>query len=274
MKISDRFTDYGLIGGLFWMMQALLLWLIMPGSASLPVELIKNIGTISPGAQSVLTALLGALAVVVIFTTGLLLDLFGSFYLRYIEMMAFHALAKTHESWLRRLFEKYPDYVQSDWTLLLRLPSWWSKQQWISALKVFVFWNARYRKEYVEALRANLVPRGSYVRLQAFLFSYVFLHSGTEKIELLTNQISLWNTSRTIAAAMALCAVEAPLLWLFFSERQFLLLRLFSYLFQLLFTAAAFAITTAAFRRVCSTLLALAYLIDHKANESASAANA
>jgi hypothetical protein len=48
----------------------------------------------------------------------------------------------------------------------------------------------------------------------------------------------------------------------------------FSYLVQLLFTAAAFAITTAAFRRVCSTLLALAYLIDHKANESASAANA
>ena len=96
-------------------------------------------------------------------------------------MTAFHALAKTNESWLRRLFEKYPDYVQSDWTLLLRLPSWWSKQQWIAGLKVFVFWNARYRKEYVEALRANLVPRGSYVRLQAFLFSYVFLHSGTEK---------------------------------------------------------------------------------------------
>src|SRR6266481_3370031 len=109
MKISDRFTDYGLIGGLFWMMQALLLWLVMPGSASMPVELIENIGTLSPGAQSVLTALLGALAVVVIFTTGLLLDLFGSFYLRYIEMTAFHALAKTHESWLRRLFEKYPD---------------------------------------------------------------------------------------------------------------------------------------------------------------------
>jgi hypothetical protein len=273
MKISDRFTDYGLIGGLFWMMQALLLWLIMPGSASLPVELIKNIGTISPGAQSVLTALLGALAVVVIFTTGLLLDLFGSFYLRYIEMTAFHALAKTNESWLRRLFEKYPDYVQSDWTLLLRLPSWWSKQQWIAGLKVFVFWNARYRKEYAEELRANLVPRGSYVRLQALLFSYVFLHSGTENIELLTNQISLWNTSRTIAAVLALFAVEAPLLWIF-SGRQFLLPQMFSYLVQLLFTAAAFAITTAAFRRVCSTLLALAYLIDHKANESASAANA
>src|ERR1700759_4500994 len=106
MKISDRFTEYGLIGGLFWMMQALLLWLVMPGSASLPVELIKNFGKISPGAQSGLTALLGALAVVVIFTTGLLLDLFGSFYFRHIETRAFHALAKTHESWLRRLFEK------------------------------------------------------------------------------------------------------------------------------------------------------------------------
>jgi hypothetical protein len=85
------------------------------GSTSLPMELIeKNIGKI-PAAQSVLTALLGALAVVAIFTTGLLLDLFGSFCLRFYEMTAFHALAKTNESWLRRLFEKYPDYVQSDW---------------------------------------------------------------------------------------------------------------------------------------------------------------
>jgi hypothetical protein len=73
---------------------------------------------------------------------------------------------------------------------------------------------------------------------------------------------------------MALCALEAPLLWKF-SERQFLLSRVFPwfpYLLQVLFAAAAFAITTAAFRRVCSTLLALVYPIDHKANESASAA--
>jgi len=47
-----------------------------------------------------------------------------------------------------------------------------------------------------------------YTRVQSFLLSYVLLTAGAEKIDLLSTQMSLWNTSRAIATSMALVAIQ------------------------------------------------------------------
>ena len=105
-----------------------------------------------------------------------------------------------------------------------------------------------------------------YTRFQAFLLIYVLLTAGVEKIELLNTQMTLWNTSRAIAAAMAIGAIEigiTPLLYIYkpgalnFSFFIFLAV-------QFALTGLAFAVSHSAYARVCSTLFALTYIVANK----------
>src|ERR1035437_2180060 len=55
--------------------------------------------------------------------------------------------------------------------------------------------------------------RRAYTRTQSFLLSYVLLASGVEKLELLSTQLSLWNTGRAIATAFVISSVEVGVAW-------------------------------------------------------------
>ena len=89
MKISDRFTDYGLIGGLFWVFQ-FIIWFVWSGIPALKVfdTFVADFGRIS-GSAATLTAAVGVIAV---FSTGLLLDVVGAFAFRSYEMLLFKTL--------------------------------------------------------------------------------------------------------------------------------------------------------------------------------------
>jgi hypothetical protein len=72
--------------------------------------------------------------------------------------------------------------------------------------------------------------------------------------------MSLWNTSRAIAAAMVLGAISAILLATGSANSNDLAL----FLSYLVLLAVACAVTYSAHARVCSTLFALAYVIAGK----------
>jgi hypothetical protein len=104
--------------------------------------------------------------------------------------------------------------------------------------------------------------------LEALCLGLVLLTPGTDKIELLTNQLSIWRTARAIGAALAISSLwsvvfsgymlsgaTGPLpLWIVTTGVQFVLIFI------------ALAISWAAYARACDMLFAMLYVIDASAN--------
>jgi hypothetical protein len=268
MKISDRFTDYGLIGGFFWILQLVLCLVV--GRTEWADHLHKFTATLNGVPASAFppfVALLGALGLIAVFTTGLLLDLLGSsYFLGMVEMMVFVRHAREHIHWFQRVADLNKAYIQEDCSLLLNVPPYRSQ---FAFLKVFKVWNKRDRESYLQLLRRVLKFRRAYTRMQSFLLSYVLLTSGVEKLELLSTQMSLWNTGRAIATAILISAIEVGLAWVLLHGREGLgvlqgtiLVPLLTC--QLLLSILGFIVAQGAYERVCSTLFALVYVISER----------
>jgi len=247
MKISDRFTDYGLIGGFFWLLLFSMWGFGFPSVNwdTLLQELKTTFDGIPTAVVPALVALLGALAIIAIFTTGLLLDLVGSLYFGPAEAGVFGAHLRQNKPWLERIVDRNQDYFQEDWsTLLATLPV--SSRKFPDNFKVW-----KYPTWFRETRRFS----ETYTRFQSFLLSYVLLTSGVENIELLSTQMSLWNTSRAIAAAIVVGGL-VPGIFLTVSNRFWL-----ATIMPLVLIYVAFFVADRAYKRVCSTLFALAYII-------------
>jgi hypothetical protein len=147
MKISDRFTDYGLIGGFFWILQ-LAVWIVIVGRDGWTTYLhtfAATLNALPPPAVAPFVTFLGALGLIAVFTTGLLLDLLGSSYLRATEMMVFVRHARQHSHWFQSLANLHSAYIQEDCSLLLSVPPF--KTQFREFM-FFKLWNKRYMKDH------------------------------------------------------------------------------------------------------------------------------
>src|ERR1700733_1235339 len=118
MKISDRFTDYGLIGGFFWLLQ-LGLWCVF--KAMTPMDLIHFIDTNFKMLPTSVTSLLGVLGLILVFVTGVVLDLIGSQLLLNIERQVFVDLAQQHAEWLRPFVEKSKTFIGNDFDAMQKV---------------------------------------------------------------------------------------------------------------------------------------------------------
>lgn len=271
MKISDRFTDYGLIGGFFWILQ-LAVWLVIVGRNGWTAYLntfTATLNVLPAAAVAPFVALLGALALIAVFTTGLLLDLLGSWYTRATEMMVFVRHARYHNHWFQRVADLHSAYIQEDCSLLLSVPPY--KTQFRVSLKFFKVWNKRDREDYWLLVRRTWKARQAYARIQSFLLSYVLLASGVEKLELLSTQMALWNTGRAIATAVMISATEVGLSWfVLLYGREGVVGALDTKVFlpliggELLLGILGFSVAASCYERVCGTLFALMYVISEK----------
>jgi len=255
VKISDRFTDYGLIGGFFWLLQVALgsfCGIFEPGS-NLLRSLKAGLDAIPSGAVASVAALVGALALIAVFATGLVLDLLGSSYYRIMEAGIFVAYIRRNRRWLEDIVNQSRDYMQDDWSVLLNTPA---------------YWRGSFSKEHLlHPFRRGRI-RPMYMRMQSFLLSYVLLAPGMDKVELLSTQMALWNLSRAIATAMLVVAVEAslvPLLMITGTVRP-AHISVYLSLLQLVSTGVSFGVAYLAYARVCSTLFALTYVISSRAH--------
>src|SRR5436190_19523735 len=79
MQIGSRFTEYGLTGGFFWICQ--LLFLVYSGQAK---TLLSNLSSVKLDPTSWISQIgptaISALAIIAVFVTGLLLDLFAVYF--------------------------------------------------------------------------------------------------------------------------------------------------------------------------------------------------
>jgi hypothetical protein len=129
------------------------------------------------------------------------------------------------------------------------------------------------------ATRRKLI--GTYLRLQSFLTSFLFIFSGDSNLESLTEQMRLWRTSRAIALAMLILAYE-----LYFSILAYPLLGFQSDVFRfsiarfylrfalvivgmIIVTAISLQLASYAYRQMSYTLFGLVYAAFEKQNTDA-----
>jgi hypothetical protein len=269
MKISDKLTDYGLVGGLFWSFQVLFVWSFGWSAADWASHLARVLpiaNVIPPIATPSLTALLGVMGVITIFTTGLLLDTFGSSFSLESEVKTFQEAAKDNKKWMQQLIEQHKAYVQDDWNLVLEAPL---SIKLKSEIRLFSLWLFRKSgklesKEIDERLSR---AREAYVRLQSFLMAYASFPGKTDEVTQLGLRISVWNISRSITGALILIFIFEFALWLLFLKlfsHSTANLSIFKTLFIPLFVVVLFFMsrwtTNYAHARVCRTLFAIVYI--------------
>jgi hypothetical protein len=188
-----------------------------------------------------------------------------------VEMRVFVRQARQHRHWFQRVADLNKAYVQEDWSLLLNIPSSKSyKSKFLAILKGLKLWNKQTRGEYSVFLRETWQFRLAYTRMQSFLLSYVLLTSGVEKVELLSTQMTLWNTGRAIATAIMVTGLEAGLLYCGYLYRVMGGREATIYIpyvaagYEVLLVMLGIGIAVNAYERVCSTLFALIYIISER----------
>jgi len=244
MKISDRLTDYGLIGAFFWMVE-LPAWALgfFPHMSWANIRGLWRI-FVTVATNPSLAALLGVLALVLIFFTGIVIDTFAAIVFSRAETKAFIGYMQRNESWMLGVMNENRAYIQDDWEQLVAALPYYSARG--------IFKRLAHRPKRGDRIR----PEERSLRIQGLMFSSVFLAPGMDKVELLNTQMSLWNTSRGIAGALIL--VSLLQLVSLRENHSFGYVAFFFFLVSVAFVAVIVARYT--YKRLCSTLFALAYL--------------
>jgi hypothetical protein len=253
MKISDRFTDYGMIGGTFWLLQ-FLVYLILGGVG----EVTKHISILNSLTVSTVS-ILGVIGLTIVFATGLALDLCAAPIFRLSEALVFSSHIRHHQSWLKPTVEKNELYIQQDYSALVGMPT---SSQYFRAF--FTIWK---KESWQMAFRSHRDQ--SYVKFSSFMLAYVLLARGSDRIEILSTQMSLWNISRTIAVGLFLTVCIDPYFRFFEPGRP--LHAHFLWQVEILnfgLMAAAYFFAVEAHDRFCNTLFALVYVIDKRGTET------
>lgn len=272
MQISTRFTEYGLTGAFFWIGQLLLLLALgQPADAAFRwlADWVPRLQNIPQFAQTLLMSLVGALAIIAVFIAGLLLDLFGSYFI-FMEMAVFKRHADRNREWLEDLVAKHGVYGARDYDIFTRkFGNPFSGREWRTAFDVFLFWSRERRRRYVAAWkraweRFKLIR--PYHRLWSFLFSYVVVQSGASQLNVLVDEMYLWRTGRAISTALMILFLETqvPIFqWIDLFDSLWVIVTL-GYLLPIAVTGAAFLITLGTYSRLCFTLFSLVYVTHEK----------
>jgi hypothetical protein len=266
MSISSRFTEYGLTGAFLFITQVVLYFLGYGESSSQNLQqLASMLTTISsafpPAFQPALMSLAATLALVSIFFIGLCLDLLGSTFALW-EVNQFKKKLEKNADWLKPLVDSNKSYVGEDYDKLIsEFGSLFSKDEWKIGFKILIFWKEKNRRDYVNELKRTLKRYqllSAYNRFQSFLVSFVFVYSGSSKLELFVDQVHLWRTSRSISTVLIIVALETLFLKGF--SPNFLVYLWAQVAYVLLVVISGF-ITLRSYGRMCSTLFSLVYVI-------------
>ena len=264
MNISTRITEYSITGGLLWVNIFLFTTLINMKLDHLSVgdvvlvwsgwlaaftPLKSTLETALPSAlQGSLGTLLGALMIIVIFFSGILLDLIAPVFFVPFELYFFRKwLVKKNRVWLDHLIGGHREFIETDYRAFIdgRVIDWKHPLAWFEQRRCFH-------------------------KLSAFLLSHVMIFSQAAALEELMDRIHLWRTSRAISTSMVVLAVlltfitvapfsegqeHAPELWLIATVTPILL------------TLLSAVITLGTYSRMCLFLGSLVYTTMQKEDD-------
>src|SRR3569623_116968 len=263
MNISTRITEYSITGGLLWVNIFLFTTLINMKIDHLSVgnvvlvwsdwldaftPLKSTLETALPSAlQGSLGTLLGALMIIVIFFSGILLDLNAPVCFGPCELYFFRKwLVKKNRVWLDRLIGGHREFIETDYCAIIdgRVLDWKHPLAWFEQRRCFH-------------------------KISAFLLSHVMVFSQAAALEELMDRMHLWRTSRAISTSMVVLAVLLTFITLApFSEGQEHApgLWLIATVIPILLTLLSAVITLGTYSRMCLFLGSLAYPTTQREN--------
>lgn len=241
MHFSFRFIEYAVVGSFFWIIQfAFGMYggnqhlgffyglvdsyteLMNFVTNSLHLDLVK--GSIEN--------LLAALSIIMVFATGLLMEMLSSFFI-FTEVDVFTRHLKQND-WVTSCVPADHQGIKRDFEALTGQDQGTGFKAWLK--RTF----------------SPLLLIRQYKRLYNILFSYVIVHGGSLKLDYMFDQLSVRRTSRGISAAIL------------FLYGQFLVqgqLGFYGYLTALLLFYIAWLNIRHFFGQVCNQLFSLAYVI-------------
>ncbi|RSL18622.1 hypothetical protein EDE15_4212 [Edaphobacter aggregans] len=251
MKISDRFTDYGLIGGLFWVLQ-FIIWFAWRDEpvAQVFASFTGHFDKIT-GASATLVAAIGLIAV---FSTGLFINVAGVVIFRRYETFAFRDNLNRNLHWLKPFLDANSLYVRDDLRRIVA-PLGYEKRRAIDN-KIATSEGQNERKGIFEYSAA---ARDAYVRLDSFLLSYVAIAAGADKTKMHDDRIALADSVRAVAAALVIWGME--MIGFILVSKHTSIVKALTVLSMCAMSGLALNVVIGAFQRVCSTLFALVYVI-------------
>ena len=233
MKISTRFTEFGMTGAFFWITQILFFCIAYEQDPFtwLPGWIFSQKINQSDILKDSLGSLLTVCGVIGIFITGLILDLLGS-YFALSEMSLFNRHLKRNKGWLDELSGQCAESIKADYEMF---------RDHVGTSFVTSFKTAGQRIRLL----------GKCHRLQTYLSSYIHVFSSPS--EMLVDHIHLWRTSRAISTTLLILAIEVLALKDHALASYGIMLVLYAILF-----AGSILITLKSYSRMCYTLFGLA----------------
>lgn len=269
MKITTRFAEYSITGGLFWLslfLFATLLQLLIAGTHPTPsnafmlwgvwLGALQPLATIMNGLpaelQSAIGTVLATLGVILIFLTGILLDLISPIFFTPIETHFFRKwLVNCNHSWLRPLLATHGEFVGEDFT------------QFASG-RLF---------DWRHPLRCWFTQRHRYNKLRTFMLSYVLMFADSAGIDEFMDTVHLWHTSRALSGAMVTLAFllnVTPLInYQAVEAQQVETVAMIAIGVPLLLVAISLIVTLGTYSRMCMTMCSLLYITAVKRGETA-----
>ncbi len=245
--LSTRFTEYGLTGTFFIITQFLIFFNLQ--ESGIYENILQSIehfnNSIAFLNDDNTHTLLTALAFVLVFVIGLSLDLLGSiFRIREMQCLAFEI--NKNKTWLKEFTDSNSSYLTHDYTKILSVFN-----EELSTSKTFATLIHKIKRSFT-----SLTMMYEADRIRSFFISYVLVHAGAEKSQLLIEQIHLWRTGRVISLIIWLFSIE--MLFLVTPEGSNL-----SYWGLLVFGVALFStlLATSAYQRMLTTLFSLMYIL-------------
>ena len=191
--------------------------------------------------EPLLSIIIATLSVILVFCTGLLLELAAPWFFTPLEMLAFkRRLARKDSLWADELMRAHHPLIEDDYRRFVNDP--------------LFAWRLPQRL---------LQQRARYTRLHSFICSYLSFNAHGASQEQLQEQIRLWRTSRAVSTSMIFLGVALNYMHVGgdLAEHALIVLGIPVVLF------AFSALTTyTIYSRLCMTLCSLLYLSSRSEN--------
>jgi hypothetical protein len=259
ITLGSRYVDYGLVGGLFLILNGAILAILGNApNASLATLLNSFIGAaeMPKTFESTFNTVMISILVVIVFASGLLLDLLGSILAVY-EMRIFVSQFKRNETWARPLLQSYAEFIQDDLEGLIEAHpySWYQEFTWTALASLF------------RRLILTFKSFGRFNRIEGVLMSHLIFNSDEKKTQFVLENLHTCRVARSISSGLYITAISS-FIFLFvpiLSDRKFVD-RLDTY-----FTATVIGtviivlsiyVLRRAYLRFCSSLFAAIYVLN------------
>ncbi len=251
MKGIVRFAEYSVTGGLLWLTLFLFLTLISLDEASIAAtlelwqgwlaQLKEQLSTAQDISliENTLSTLLAALSIILIFCTGLLLELISPLFCVPFQMPCFkQQLKRPQQRWLARLAEDNREVLAEDYQKFLSQP---------------LFQLSDYRQWFGQRRR--------FLRMQTFIRAYLAVFASGSQMDTLLDQYRIWRISRSLFTSLVLLSAALGFLAVFNDDITHATRPLFwfSIVIPMALTALSYLSARALFMRLSANMLATAY---------------